>query len=191
MQELWHPVAGYEGLYEVSSLGRVRSLDRITRQRSRSGRYVDVRYRGKMLKLAVDKKGYRFVCLAKEGISKNFMVHTLVLEAFVGPRQPGLVCRHGTAGNGCNDLSNLSYGTYKDNIHDKYRDGTMGIGTKNGRAVLTEEIVLWARSQSHMTVAELARKFDVGWTTMNSALKGETWSHLPHGKIGSSGSVTV
>lgn len=191
MQELWHPVVGYEGLYEVSSLGRVRSLDRVTRQRSRSGRFVDARYRGKMLKLVVDKKGYKFVCLAKEGINKNFMVHTLVLEAFVGPRKAGMVCRHGAAGNGCNEVSNLSYGTYKDNIHDKYRDGTMGFGTKNGRAVLTEDMVLWARSQPHMTVAELARKFGVGWTTMNSALKGETWKHLPHGKIGSSGSVTV
>ena len=183
MNELWRPVVGYEGLYEVSDMGRVRSLNRVTRQRTKNGNYVQARYKGKMLKLCVDKKGYRYLCLAKNGRSKNYPVHLLVLEAFVGPREPGKVCRHGSAGNTCNELWNLSFGTYRDNIHDKYRDGTMGIGAKNGRAVLTEEMVLWARRQTGVSVAEMARQLGVGWTAMNYAVTGKTWKHLPNSEV--------
>ena len=73
--EIWKPVVGYEGLYEVSSFGRVRSLDRICPK----GRIR----KGKSKKLTIDKKGYLTVGLSKNSHRKLFKVHRLVAGAFM------------------------------------------------------------------------------------------------------------
>lgn len=83
MEELWQPVYGYEGLYEVSSLGRVRSLDRkIKHVRSKSGYCIR---RGMLLNLQLDSYGYVVVSMCREGQEKTRKVHRLVAEAFHGP----------------------------------------------------------------------------------------------------------
>ena len=69
MQEVWLPVVGYEGLYEVSDQGQVRSLDRAVVQMNRGGNCVRV-YAGRVLRQVPDAKGYQKVCLSKEGRHK-------------------------------------------------------------------------------------------------------------------------
>ena len=73
--EIWKPVVGYEGLYEVSSLGRVRSLDRY------DGR--GHRISGCFLKPIINLKGYCRIGLSKDGKAKMFQLHRLVAEAFI------------------------------------------------------------------------------------------------------------
>lgn len=75
MTEEWRPVVGYEGLYEVSNTGQVRSLDRY----DINGRFL----RGKTLKLLECTNGYLMIKLHKNGIIKNILVHRLVAEAFI------------------------------------------------------------------------------------------------------------
>lgn len=70
MKEIWKSVKGYEGLYEVSDMGNVRSLRRKTTK-------------GKILKPAIDKDGYLRVSLSKNNQIKNYPVHRLVAIAFV------------------------------------------------------------------------------------------------------------
>lgn len=69
----WRPVPGYEGLYQVSSLGKVKSLPRTTTK-------------GGILKPRTDKRGYQWVGLSKDGLVRNFSIHELVALAFFGPR---------------------------------------------------------------------------------------------------------
>ena len=76
-EEIWRPVVGYEGLYEVSSLGRVRSLDRYVK--SKSYRL----HKGKILSPAKDTTGYLKVVLSCNGKSKTIKVHRLVAIAFL------------------------------------------------------------------------------------------------------------
>ena len=79
--ELWKDVKDYEGLYQVSTLGRVRSLDKYVNTKNRN---VDkVLKRGKILKPTYNQDGYLTVSLYKDGKGTRFLVHRLVAEAFI------------------------------------------------------------------------------------------------------------
>lgn len=118
--ENWAPVVGYEGLYEVSDLGRVRSLDRTTT----GARHRKIQ--GKVLTLNSSQAGgYHVVGLWRDNKIKNRKVSCLVLEAFVGPRPPGLVARHFPDRDPTNNqLSNLSWATAAQNGRDRRGHGT-------------------------------------------------------------------
>lgn len=104
--ENWRAIEGYLGYYEVSNLGRVRSLPRSLRRTDG----VLVRRRGKILSLATTPDGYRQVLLSKHGIKELKVVHVLVLIAFVGPRPPGAVGCHGDNGPADDSVENLQWG---------------------------------------------------------------------------------
>lgn len=119
-EERWLPVAGCEGWYEVSDLGRVRSLDRIVTQDGRWGSQVQRRLRGRLLTPWIDSDGYARVLLGRFG---RRAVHRLVAEAFISARPVGMQIRHldGDAGN--NRPENLAWGTTSDNTRDQVRHG--------------------------------------------------------------------
>lgn len=104
----WRPAPGYEGRYEVSDQGEVRSLV--------SGRPLTP-YR--------DRGGYLRVGPRSDRQKKRSIpVHRLVLEAFIGPRPAGLVVRHLNGDRNDNSLPNLTYGTPAENAQDSLRHGT-------------------------------------------------------------------
>lgn len=114
--ERWRAIPGWEGLYEVSDLGRVRSLDHQGRRQF---------HRGRILKeLVVTRTGYRGVGLHRDGSVEQAYVHELVLRAFVGPRPEGFQTRHLNGQNTDNRLANLKYGTPVENAADKVLHGT-------------------------------------------------------------------
>ena len=76
--EIWKTVVGWEGLYEVSNLGRVRSLDRIVKR----GDYLQNRHQ-KILAQTQNKFGYLLAKLSRNGRSRRYMIHRLVAEAFI------------------------------------------------------------------------------------------------------------
>ena len=112
--EHWLPVPGYEGFYEVSDLGQVKSLPRWTAKGLKGGR---------ILKGTPAASGHLAVVLSKHGNMRRRMVHQLVAEAFIGPRPAGLETRHWNDVPGDNRLLNLCYGTRKENIADMIRNG--------------------------------------------------------------------
>jgi hypothetical protein len=118
--ERWAPIPGCEGHFEVSDLGRVRSMDRILE--SKNGRKV--RHRGRLLKLAVSNSGYLYLRLYIGGKGKAQFVHSLVLLAFVGPRPEGMECCHNNGDQLDNRLANLRWGTHGENVLDQERHGT-------------------------------------------------------------------
>lgn len=124
--ERWLPVVGYEGLYEVSDHGRVRSLDRVVRGRADSARVV----RGRVLTPRLREDGHLDVSLWRENVGRNGKVHRLVMAAFEGPCPAGLEVLHGD-GNGLhNERSNLRYGTRAENIGDCIKHGTHNNASK-------------------------------------------------------------
>lgn len=115
--EVWRAVPGYvEGSYEVSDLGRVRSLDRITSHGHRR--------RGVILKPIRHERGYPMVNLWHSNVQRMQLVHRLVLLAFVGPSPDGLEARHGDGDPTNAALTNLSWGTHSENEFDKVDHGT-------------------------------------------------------------------
>ena len=124
----WRPVVGYEGLYEVSSIGQVRSLPRITTDtlgRNRS-------FPGKLLSLTTQRPAapYRAVGLCKNGKQITWRVHVLVIAAFVGPRPAGYDVRHLNGDHRDNRIENLVYGTHSENGLDTVRYGNHHLASK-------------------------------------------------------------
>ena len=90
MEEIWKDIEGYEGMYQVSSLGNVRSLNRIVRHNYGG----DAHKVGKLKTVSLSKRGYRFVSLYKNNTIKGFRVCRLVYAAFVGPIPEGMQVNH-------------------------------------------------------------------------------------------------
>lgn len=120
-EETWRPVVGYGGYYEVSDLGRVRSLDRMVRHGRGSG---EAKRAGRVLRIKRQSDGRRIVILSRDGARRTMRVSTLVLEAFVGSRPPGLVACHNDGDHTRNHLDNLRWDTQSENLLDQQRHGT-------------------------------------------------------------------
>lgn len=116
--ECWRAVPGYEVIYEVSDLGRVRSLPHWRRSKGDSQAF----HKGRILKPS-PSGDYWQVTLSDDGQTESVHVHRLVAAAFIGRCPPGQVVRH-KDGNGRNNLlTNLIYGTDGDNMRDQVRHG--------------------------------------------------------------------
>ena len=161
MSEVWKPVPGYETLYEVSDLGRVKSLARTVYYKSKGRREVPER----VLNPMVSKKrgNYPYVELWRDNRRKSRYVHALVLEAFVGPRPtPGHQVCHGDGNPGNNVLTNLRYGTRLDNAADTVKHGRTNRGEKAWNSKLDPEKVRALREEYALggqSQAEIAEKY--------------------------------
>lgn len=120
--EQWLSVVDWEGYYEVSSQGNVRSVDRVITRSDGQVRH----YAGKALAPADNGRGYLYVHLTRGAERQVRLVHQLVAEAFMGHRPDGFaqVVRHGIGGSRDNSVENISLGTRGDNLLDRRAHGT-------------------------------------------------------------------
>ena len=116
MTEVWKPIPSYEGLYEVSNLGNVRSLDRLRIRKVLKGR---------MLKQNFCNIGYLHVNLSKRGNHKTIMVHRIVAKVFVDndDKENKIAVNHIDGDKTNNNASNLEWCTYSDNQKHAYKNG--------------------------------------------------------------------
>jgi hypothetical protein len=128
--ETWLPVVGYEGLYEVSDQGRVRSLDRYVANNRWPGA-PDRLLRGRILKPIPGGGKTKKYFVVSLGQNNNRKIDHIVLEAFVGPRPLGLESCHFDDNGHNNRLANLRWDTRSENHRDSVRNGTW-VGNGNG-----------------------------------------------------------
>lgn len=127
--EKWKPVVGWEGLYEVSDQGRVRSLDREVETSNRHGPCVQ-KLKGRELKPWAVRTGHLQVNLSRKGQVSAHYVHRLVLEAFRGTCPPGHEACHYDDDPSNNRLENLRWGTSSENSLDMVRNGNHNMARK-------------------------------------------------------------
>ena len=116
------------------------------------------------------------------GRMKRKNVHSLVLEAFVGPRQKGKVARHLDGSRTNNRLDNLRYGTYIENMQDRKKHGTGNNGSRHGMSKLTEKDVQEIRDRYKpwkLTLRTLGKEYGVTQDTIKTIISGKRWTHVP------------
>ncbi len=179
-KEEWKPVVGYEGIYSVSNLGRVRSEDRIIeehngRQRINKGRVLKPFGTGKC-------RAYLAVDLRKNGKRKTTKVHRLVAIAFISNPDDCPQVNHLNGDKSNNTVSNLEWTTNLENARHAYRTGLKV--TLKGSAVwnskLTKEDVLLIREMEFWNLKrkEIARLFDVSTVLIGKIMRREVWTHV-------------
>ncbi len=176
-KERWLPVVGYEDFYEVSSFGRVRSLDRVVRAKNGCNKHL----KGKVLKAVPHSRdGYQQVYLFKLGKQATKKVHGLVMTTFIGEYPEGMEVRHLDGCRANNYLSNLCYGTKKENYADSILHGRDNKGVKNSRSKLTEENVLDIRIAYSFgfTLKSIAEHLAINLSTIKGVVYGRNWSHI-------------
>lgn len=175
--EVWLPVFGYEDFYEVSSLGRVRSKDRWVSNGSKRGRLIQ----GRILKTPLNSQGRRMVTLYINQRGRSLHPYQLVARAFLGPCPIGQVVRHMNGDRTDDRISNLGYGTPKQNTADRILHGTMQYGELVHNAKLTNEQVKTIkmryrfRCRKNGTMA-LAHEYGVSPSTVSAIMSGQNWS---------------
>lgn len=169
--EIWLPVSRHDG-YEVSNLGRVRSVDRLVGAKWGLLR----RYRGKILALTPTRGGYLRVQLGK---GYTVPVHKLVAEAFIGPCPRRKEVRHWDGDPTHNTPDNLLYGTGSDNAQDRIRHGRQADkrGELHHNAKLTAQEVRIIRDSS-APLAVLATIYATSEQQISKIRRRQRWKHL-------------
>ena len=162
--EIWKSVEGYEGLYEISNLGRfarLRNGERFIRRINYATSYPSVSF----LKRNCDKT------------QKSMNLHTLVAKTFIGPRPNGYIIRHLDGDRYNAKASNLAYGTVEQNLEDSVKHQTYK-GSRNGRSLLCEkgaEAVRMLLEQGN-TLSSIAKRLNVSIGTIHAIKTGRNWS---------------
>jgi len=164
MQEEWRSVVGYEGLYEVSNMGRVRSLKEC---------------RGKsniILKHNINN-GYSHIDLYKNSSRQHSKIHRLVAQAFIPNPENKYDVNHIDSNRSNNIISNLEWVTRKENMEHCIKMGRNTCGEKQGRSKLKIKQVLQIR-KSKLLRKEIAYKYDICISTVYAIKNRSSWKYL-------------
>lgn len=180
--EIWLPIPGFEGDYEASAHGRVRSVVRILT----NSRGATRGYGGKVLKSHPGPYGHRYVTLCKQNVVSTHTVHALVCAAFHGPKPDDKdLVAHWDGVSDHNSADNLRWATYLENEEDKRRHDRHAAGERNPAVKLTAEDVAAIRRRhggQRGSGTALAREFGVSVTQICDIVKFKCWSEEGNAK---------
>lgn len=168
-EEWWLPVVGYEGLYSVSSHGRIRSEDRVVVEKSG----MTKRLKGRVLKQQANRGGYLCLNLCRGSIRDPVRAHAVVARAFIGAAPSD---RHEVAhidGNRKNNRAdNLRWDTRAGNFADKVAHGTHNRGERHPLSKLSNADVALIRSAS-MSASQAAATFRISQEHVKRVMANE------------------
>lgn len=172
LTEVWAPVPGYEGRYDVSADGQVMRV-----------KNVHGATPGRLISQHVDARGYHRVTLlgGRRGTAKSFFIHRLVAAAFLGPIPEGLQVNHKDGDKSNNALHNLEYVSAKQNIHHAERMGLRPKlrGEDHPAARLTEGDVLRIRGLAgSMRQRDIAACYGISESHTHRIINRLVWRHL-------------
>lgn len=167
--EEWKPIEGYDGRYEISNYGRVKSLD------SRHPKH-----HSKIMKPWEGNKKYLYIDLRGDNKRKTYAIHRLVLDAFIEKNPGGKQCAHWDGNPQNNHVSNLRWATAKENIEDRKRHGRTANGVNQGSAKLDEKCVKTIKKLNGIGLSkyEVGHLACVSYSTIERIWKGEAWREV-------------
>jgi len=172
-EEIWLDIKEYEGLYKVSSHGRVWSYPK----KGKGG------HNGKMLSAGKDTNGYLKILLLKDKKRKTITIHRLVASAFIPNPNNYPIILHGDDNTANNYYKNLSWGTNKMNSEDMINKGraNKARGEKHGLAKLTEQQVLEIRAKytgKYGEQKQLAIEYNIKHPAISEIISRKQWKHI-------------
>lgn len=174
----WRDVVGYEGYYQVSNYGQVKSLDRYVEYRNRGSRI----HKGKLLKPQYGNCRYMQVGLRKNKVNTRKLVHRLVAEAFIDNPQVKSCVNHLNSERTYNNVINLEWTTHRENTRHSINAGIFNsAGEASNSAKLTNESVYKIVNlidSGDMTFIEIANMFGVSKSVIGKINTGDTWNHI-------------
>ena len=123
MEEIWKDIKDYEGMYQVSNLGNIRSLDRYINQKGISGKTYKRFIKGKQIMSSKDLNGYLHVILHKNSKYKIFRIHQLVAQMFISNPENKKQINHIDGNKQNNSVTNLEWVTIRENHIHAYKTG--------------------------------------------------------------------
>ena len=174
-QEIWKPVKKLEGKYEISNIGRLRSVDRV--QENSKG--VKIRYKGKPITPSVIPSGYYQTCIKLNGKDKSWYPHVMVAEAFIPNPQKKPQVNHINGIKTDNRVENLEWVTRSENMLHAFNTGLLkpAVGINQSQTKLTEEQVKYIFN-SEKGARELGREFNMSHSIICAIRLGKTWNHI-------------
>lgn len=185
INEIWKPIKGYEDFYEISSFGRVKSLDRLT-----SNSFGTFVRKGKLLKTSIDRNGYKYVLLTDGNKKrKNLKIHRLVALNFIDNPLSKPFVNHIDGDKLNNDIRNLEWCTPLENtthaienglfipkVHCVKKGKTIGMFDKDGNLLKTfsrsKEAAKYVGTD-HKTIIKVCN----GYKSYKTA-KGYKWKYI-------------
>ena len=175
--EEWRPAVGWEGLYEVSNQGRVKSL-----AKSWISANGSVRTKEETPKAVRKNKGYLITTLHKQAKATTVSVHRLVADAFIPKIKGKSIVNHIDSNRSNNNVCNLEWVTTKENVTHALLKGNMKMnGSKNKSSVLVESQVREMRKKwksGNYTYVSMAAEYGVGRQTVHNIINYANWRHI-------------
>lgn len=171
--EVWKDVVGYEGLYQVSNFGNVKSLGNEFSRKER------------LLKPSLQTKGYVNIVLQKNGKRKKILVHRLVAEYFIPNLDKKLQVNHINGIKTDNRVQNLEWVTHRENLDHAIKNNLTLKGKENRNSKLKDVDVIKIHSllQKGVTTKELSESYNVSYSTIDGIRTNRYWKHLNLPKI--------
>lgn len=162
--EEWKDIEGYNGVYQVSSLGNVRTFSRWPGK-------------GRLLKPQTTKKGYRSVRLYCGASFKFITIHRLVAKAFIINTELKPQVNHINGNRADNRVENLEWVTGSENVQHSIKNFGKYFGEAHSKALIKESQVIEMRKlhAEKMPVRDIATKFNINWNTLRTILYGYKW----------------
>lgn len=182
MEEVWKTIPGHSW-HQVSSLGRVKRLAHRIPHNNRPGHTKLLRER--ILKGSFGNQcGFYVEIPNDDGKNHHLIVARAMLTVFVRPPEEGEVARHLDDNKRNQNLSNLAWGTVRDNINDAISNGKLVRGTSHPNSKLTEEGVSEIKRKYKFKDRRfgcygLAKEYNINYTVVWSIIKGDIWTHVP------------
>lgn len=176
MEEIWKDIENYNGAYQVSNFGEVKSVERLTK--SRLGNLNKLN-KGRILKHCVSNNGYHGVLLCKDGKMKRFTLHRLVAQAFILNTENKPQVNHINGKKSDNHVKNLEWCTMVENMKHAVKTGLRDktIGERATISKLTEAQVAEIRI-SNLNYTELGKIYGVNDRTISAVARRLTWKHI-------------
>lgn len=178
-EEIWKSINGYEGFYEISNHGNIRSLTR----KVKSGNHT-VNIKGQILNPTINSYGYKTIILSKENIKKNICIHNLVAQHFL-EKCPGV---QGSKTNEYNvdhidndklnnHYKNLQWLSVSEHIKKTKNFGNIKKGEECYNSKLKEEDIVKIRKDLR-AYRDIANEYNVDTSIIHDIIMGYTWKHL-------------